>query len=103
MKLHIQKTNIIASSPIISWQRDEEKMKTETDFIFWSSKITMEGDCSHEMKRQLLLGREAKTSLDSVLKSRDITLPTEAHVVKAVFFPLVMYDRENWTIKKAEQ
>ena len=83
-------------------QIEKEKLEAVTDFIFWGSKITMEGDCSHEMKRQLLLGRKAKTSLDSILKSRDITLPTEVHVVKAMFFPVVMYDCESWTIKQAE-
>ena len=93
---------IIASSPITSWQIDEETMKTVTDFIFLGSKITADGDCSHEIKRCLLLGRKAMTNLDSVLKSRDITLPTKVLLVKAMVFPVVMYECESWTIKKAE-
>ena len=102
LKLNIQKTKIMASSPIISWQTDEETMETMTDFIFGGSKITADGDCSHEMKRRLLLGRNVMTNLDSILKSRDITLPTKIHVVKAMFFPVVMYGCESWTIKKPE-
>ena len=98
-KLNIQKTKIIASGPIISWQMDGE---TVTDFIFWDSKITADGDCSHEIKRRLLLGREVMINLDSILKSRDITLPTKIPLVKAVFFPVVIYGCESWTIKKAE-
>ena len=103
LKLNIQKTKIMLSGPTTtSWQIEGETMETLTDFIFWGSKITVEGDCSHEMKRHLFLGRKAKTSLDSVLKSRDITLPTEVHIVKAMFFPVVMYRSESWTVKKAE-
>ena len=93
----------MASGPIISWQIDGETMKTVTDFIFLGSKFTAGGDCSHEMKRRLLLGRKAMTNLDSMLKSRDITLPTKVHLVKATVFPVVMYGCENWTIKKAER
>ena len=102
LKLSIQKTKITASSPITSWQIDGETMETVTDFIFLGSKTTMDDDCSHKMKRHLLLGRKATTNLDSILKSRDITLPTKVHIVKAMFFPVVMYGCENWTIKKAE-
>ena len=102
LKLSIQKTNIMASGPITSWQIDGEKVETVTDFIFLSSKITVEGDCSHEIKRHLLLGRKAMTYLDSILKSRDITLPTKVHIVKATVFLIVMYGCENWPIKKAE-
>ena len=91
------------SGPIISWQIDEEKVKTVTDFIFLCSKITADGDCSHELKRCLLLGRKAMTNLDSLLKSRDITLPTKVYLVKAMVFPVVMCGCESWTIKKAEQ
>ena len=98
----IQKTKIMASSPITSWQIDGETMETVTDFIFLGSKITADGDCSHEIKRWLLLGRKAMTNLDSILKSRDITLPTKVCLVKAMVFPVVMYGCENWTIKKAE-
>ena len=101
-KLSIQKTKIMASSPITSWQVDGKKMETVTDFIFLVSKITTDGDCSHEIKRHLLLGRKAMTNLDSVLKSRDITLLTKVHLVKAKVFPVVMYGCESWTIKKAE-
>ena len=101
-KLNIQKTKIIASSPIISWQRDGEAMETVTDFIFLGSKITADGDYSHEIKRHLLLGRKAMINLDSVLKSRDITLPTKFRIVKAMIFPVVMYRCESQTIKKAE-
>ena len=98
----IQKTKIMASSPIISWQIDGETMEIVTDFILWGSKITAHGDCSHEIKRRLLLGRKAMTNLDSILKSRDITLPTKVHLVKAMVFPVVMYGCKSWTIRKAE-
>ena len=101
-KLHIQKTKIMASSPITSWQIDGETMETLTDFILEGSKITADGDCSHEVKRRLLLGRKAVTNLDSILKSRDITLPTKVHLVKVMVFPVVMYGCESWTIIKAE-
>ena len=102
LKLNIQKTKIMVSGPITSWQIDGETMKTVTDFIFLDSKITTDGDCSHEIKRRLLLGRKAMANLDSILKSRDITLPTKAHLVKAMVFPVVIYGCESWTIKKAE-
>ena len=102
LKLSIQKTKIMASSSITSCQIDGETIKTMTDFIFLSSKIIADGDCSHEIKRHLLLGRKAMTNLDSTLKSRDITLPTNVHLVKAMFFPVVMCGCESWTIKKAE-
>ena len=102
LKLNIQKTKITASSPIISWQIDGETMGTVTDFIFLGSKITADGDCSHEIKRCLLLGRKAMTKLGSILKSRDITLPIKVCLVKAMAFPVVMYGCESWTIKKAE-
>ena len=102
LKLNIQKTKIIASDPITSWQIDGETMKTLTDFIFWGSKITADGDCSHEIKRHLLLGRKAITNLDSVLKSRDITLPTKVCLVKAMVFPVVVYGCESCTIKKTK-
>src|SRR5574341_137055 len=102
LKLHIQKTKIMASSPIIPWQIDWETMKTMRDFIFFGSKITADGDCSHEIKRHLLLGRKAMINLDSVLKSRDITLPTKLHIVKTMVFPVVIYGCESWTIKKLE-
>ena len=102
LKLNIQKTKIMASNPITSWQIDGDKMETVTDFIFLGSKITADGDCSHEIKRRLLLGRKATTDLDSILKSRDITLPTKVHLVKAMDFPVVMYACESCTIKKAE-
>ena len=92
----------MASSPIASWQVDGEKIKTVTDFIFGGSKITADGDCSHEIKRHLPLGRKAMTNLDSIIKSRDITLPTNSHLVKAMVLPVVVYGRESWTIKKAE-
>ena len=101
LNVNIQKTNIMASDPITSWQIDEEIMETER-LYFWSSKITADGDCSHEIKRCLLLGRKVMTNLDSILKSRDITLPTKIHLVKAMVFPVVMYGCESWTIKKAE-
>ena len=99
LKLNIQKTKIMASGPITSWQIDGETM---TDFIFLGSKITEDGDCSHEIKRRLLLGRKAMINLDSILKSRDITLLTKVHLIKAMVFPVVMYGCESWTIKKAE-
>ena len=99
LKLNIQKTKIMTSGPITSWQIDRETMKTVADFIFLGSKITADGDCSHEIQRCLLLGRKAMTNLDSVLKSRDITLPTKVCIVKAMAFPLVMYRCESWTIK----
>ena len=102
LKLSIQKTKIKTSSPITSWQIDGETMETVTDFIFLDSKITADGDCSQEIKRHLLLGRKAMTHLDSILKSRDITLPTKVHLVQAMVFPVVMYGCESWTIKKAE-
>ena len=102
LKLNISKTKIMASSPITSWQIDGETMETVTDFIFLGSKITADGDFSHEIKRCLLLGRKVMTNLDSILKSRDITLPTKVHLGKAVVFPVVMYGCESWTIKKAE-
>ena len=102
LKLNIQKMKIMASGPITSWQIDGETMETVTDFIFLGSKITADGDCSHEIKRCLLLGRKVMTNLDSIFKSRDITLPTKVCLVKAMVFPLVMYGCENWTIKKAE-
>ena len=103
LKLNIQKTKIIASSPITSWQIGGETVEPVADFIFWGSKITVDGDCSHEIKRCLLLGRKVMTNLDSILKSRDITLPTKVCLVKAIVFPVVMYRCENWTVKKAER
>ena len=103
LKLNIQKTKIMASGPITSWEIDGETMVTVTDFIFLGSKITTDGDCSHEVKRCLLLGRKVMTNLDSILKSRDITLSTEVRLVKAMVFPVVMYGCESWTIKKAER
>ena len=102
LNLNIQKTKIMASGPIISWQIDAETVETVSDFIFGGSKIIADGDCSHEIKRCLLLGRKVMTNLESILKSRDITLLTKVHVVKAMFFPVVMYGCESWTIKKAE-
>ena len=102
LKLSIQKTKIMASSPITSWQIDGETMERVTDFIFLCSKITVDGDCSHEIKRCLLLGRKAMTNVESILKSRDITLPTKLHLVKAMVFPVVMYGCESLTIKKGE-
>ena len=102
LKLNIQKTKIMASGPITSWQIDGETVETVSDFIFWGSKITADGDCSHEIKRHLLLGRKPMTNTDSILKSRNITLPTKVHVVKAMVFPVVMYGCESWTVKKAE-
>ena len=101
-KLNIQKTKILASCPITSWQIDGETMETVTDFIFLGSKITADGDCSHEIKRSLLLGRKAMTNLDSMLKSRDIILLTKVCIVKAMEFPVIMYKCESWTIKKVE-
>ena len=103
LKLNIQKTKIMASSPITSWQIDGETVETVADFILLGSKITVDGDCSHEIKRHLLLGRKAMTNLDSILKSREIVLPTKVHLVKAIVFPVVMYGCESWTIKKAER
>ena len=102
LKLNIQKTKIMASGPITLWQTDGETVEPVADFIFLGSKITAGGDCSHEIKRHLLLGRRVVTNLNSVLKSRDITLPTKVHLVKAMVFPVVMYGCESWTIKKAE-
>ena len=102
LKLNIQETKLMASGPITSWQIDGETMDTVTDFIFLGYKITADDDCSHEIKRCLLLGRKAMTNLDSIFKSRDITLPTKVHLVKAMVFPVVMYGCESWTIKKAE-
>ena len=102
LKLNIQKTKVMASSPITSWQIDGESVETVADFIFLGSKITADGDYSHEIKRHLLLGRKAMTNLDSILESRGITLPTKVHLVKAMVFPVVMYGCENLTIKKAE-
>ena len=102
LKLNIQKTKIMASCPITSWQIGGETVETVSDFIFGGSKITADGDCSHEMKRRLLLGRKVMTNLDSIFKRRDITLPTKVHLVKAMVFPGVMYGCESWTIKKAE-
>ena len=103
LKLNIQKTKIMASGPITSWQIDGETMETVTDYIFLDSKITVHRDCSHEIKRCLLLGRKAMTNLNSIFKSRDITLPTKVHLVKAMIFPVVMYRCESWIVKKAEQ
>ena len=102
LNLNIQKTKIMAFGPIASWQIDGETMETVTDFILGGSKITADGDCSHEIKRGLLLGRKAMTNIDSILKSRDITLPTKVHLVKAMVFPVVIYGCESWTVKKAE-
>ena len=101
LKFDIQKTKIMASGPITSWQIDGETMETVADFIFLGSKITADGDCGHEIKRRLLLGRKVMTNLDSIFKSRDITLPTKVHLVKAMVFPVVMYGCESWTVKKA--
>ena len=103
LKLNIQKTKIIASSPITSWQIEGETMETVADFISLGSQITADGDCSREIKRRLLLGKKVTTNLDSILKSRDITLPTNVHLVKAMVFPVVMYGCESWTVKKAER
>ena len=103
LKLNIQKTKIMASDPITSWEIDGETVETLSDFILGGSKITADGDCSHEIKRCILLGRKVMTNLDSVLKSRDITLPTKVHLVKARVFPVVVYGCESWTVKKAER
>ena len=103
LKLNIQKTKIMASGPITSWQINGETVDTVADFIFLGSKITADGDCSHEIKRCLLLGRKVVTNLDSIVRSRDITLPTKVHLVKAMVFPVVMYECESWTIKKVER
>ena len=102
LKLNIQKTKIMASSPITPREIDGERVETVSDFIFWDAKITADGDCSHEIKRCLLLGRKVMTNLDSVFKSRDITLPTEVHLVKAMVFPVFIYECESWTVKKAK-
>ena len=102
LKLNIQKTKIMASGPISSWEIDGETVETVSDFIFWGSKMTADGDCSHEIKRCLLLGRKVMTNIDSILRSRDITLPTKVNLVKAMVFPVVMYGCESWTVKKAE-
>ena len=102
LKLNIQKTEIMASGPITSWDIDGETVETVPDFIFWGSNITADGDCSHEIKRHLLLGRKVMTNLDSIFKSRDISFPTQVRLVKAMVFPVVMYGCESWTIKKAE-
>ena len=102
LKLNIQKTKIMASSSITSWEIDGETVETVSDFIFLGSKVTADGDCSHEIKRHLLLGRKVMTNLDSILRSRDITLPTKVHLVKTMVFPVVMYGCESWTVKKAE-
>ena len=103
LKLNIQKTKIMASGPITSWEIDGETVETVSDFIFLGFKITTDGDCSHEIKRRLLLGRKIMTNLGSIFKSRDITLPTKVHLVKAMVFPVVMYGCESWTVKKAER
>ena len=103
LKLNIQKIKIMASSPITSWEIDGETVETVSGFIFWGSKITAHGDCSHEIKRCLLLGREVMSNLDSIFKSRDITLPTKVRPVKAMVFPVAMYGCESWTVKKAER
>ena len=103
LKLNIQKAKIMASGPITSWEIDGETVETVSDFIFWGSKTTVDGDCSHEIKRRVLLGRKVMTNLDSIFKSRDITLPTKVCLVKAMVFPVVMYGCESWTVKKAER
>ena len=103
LKCNIQKTKIMASGSITSWEIDGETVEMASDFIFWGSKITADGDCSHEIKICLLLGRKVMPNLDSIFKSRDITLPTKVHLVKAMFFPVVMYGCESWTVKKAER
>ena len=103
LKLNIQKTKIVAFSPITSWQIDGETVETVADFIFLGSKITADGDCSHEIKRHLLLGKKVMTNLDSIVKSRDITLSAKVHLVKAMVFPVIMYGCESWTIRKAER
>ena len=103
LKLNIQKTKIIVSGPTTSWEIDGDTVETVSDFIFWGSKITADGDCSHEIKRRLLLGRKVMTNLDSIFKRRDITLPTKVRLVKAMVFPVVMYGCESWTVKKADR
>ena len=103
LKLNIQKMKIMASGPITSWEIDGARVETVADFIFWGSKITVDGDCSHEIKRCLLLGRKVMTNLDSIFKSRDTTLPTKVRLVKAMVLPVVMYGCESWTVKKAER
>ena len=103
LKLDVQKTKIMASGPITSWQIDGETVETVSDFIFWGSKITADDECSHEIKRHLLLGRKVMTNLDTIFKSRDITLPTKVRLVKAMVFPVLMYGCESWTVKKAER
>ena len=103
LKLNSQKTKIMASCPITSWQLDRETVETVSDFVFSGSKITADGDCSHEIKRRLLLGRKVMTDLGSILKSRDITLPKKVHLIKVMVFPVVMYGCESWTVKKAER
>ena len=103
LNLNIQKTKIMASGPITSWEIDGERVETVSDFILGGSKITADGDCSHEIKRHLILGRKVMTSLDSILKSKNVTLPTKVHLVKAMVFPVVMYGCESWTVKKAER
>ena len=103
LKLNIQKNKIMASGPITSWQIDGETVEIVPDLIFWGSKITADGDCSHEIKRYLLLGRKVMTNLDSIVKSKDITLPTKVHLVKSMIFPVVVYGCESWTMKKAKQ
>ena len=103
LKLNIQKTKIMTSGPITSWEIHGETVETVSDFSFWGSKITADGDCSHEIKRRLLLGRKVMTNLDSIFKSKDITLPTKVRLVKAMVFPVVMYGCESWTVKKAER
>ena len=103
LKFNIQKTKIMASGPVTSWQIDGETVETVTDFIMGGSKIIADGDCSHEIKRRLLLGKEVMTNLDSIFKSRDITLPSKVHLVKAIVFPVVMYGCKSWTVKKAER
>ena len=102
LKLNIQKTKIMASGPITSWQIDGETVETVAEFVFGGSKITADGDCNHEIKRRLLLGRKVMTNLDSILKTRDVTLPTKVHLMKVMVFPVIMYGCESWTIKKAE-
>ena len=102
LKLNIQKAKIMTSGPITSWEIDGETVETVSDFIFWGSKITADGDCSHEINRCLLLGKKVMTNLDSIFQSRDITLPTKVHLVKAIVFPMVMYGWESWTVKKTE-
>ena len=103
LKLNIQKTKIMASGPITSWEIDRETVETVSDFIFGGSKITADGDCSHEIKRHLLVGRKVMINLDSIFKSRDVTLPNKVHLVKAMVFPVVIYVCESWTVKKAER